>query len=346
LFYPQPCAPFHGLSLDERVVGETEASVIRLSDALAEQGHEVIVLSAFKNFPSTKVKYWFYEDLKQLPSIDVFIAVKGWRSIFKSIKAKKKLVWTSDSYTNPYNVGLGDRRVVEAIDGLLLVSEWQKQKICETSGFPASKTALLRKGVHLEDFAGSENRKRKRLIYASRPEKGLASLAYIFLKLKQKHPELELHIYALDQPQLAQNSPYGMILQIFKSMPDCTLHSPILQKQLARELMKSAIWVYPNPIEDTSCSLALEAQAAGCALISSTRGALKEIVGKTGLLIEGDPVEESFMNSFKDGLDLLLSNDQEYEKLREKGLKTRSELDWHQRAKELLQYLKEVHHVE
>ena len=82
---------------------------------------------------------------------------------------------------------------------------------------------------------------------------------------------------------------------------------------MGREMMKSSILCYPNTFEETSCITAIEAQAAGCAIVTSAFGALPETVGKAGILIPGEPGSTDYINQFIDAVNRLLSDDSRLE---------------------------------
>ena len=78
--------------------------------------------------------------------------------------------------------------------------------------------------------------------------------------------------------------------------------------------MRSSILCYPNTFEETSCITALEAQAAGCAIVTSAFGALPETVGEGGILIGGEPGTPAYLDQFSEALDTLLTDDDALER--------------------------------
>ncbi len=75
---------------------------------------------------------------------------------------------------------------------------------------------------------------------------------------------------------------------------------------MAREFMKSAILCYPNTFAETSCITAMEAQAAGCAIVTSKLAALPETVANAGIMIEGEPGSPAYLDSFSTAVDVFL----------------------------------------
>jgi glycosyltransferase involved in cell wall biosynthesis len=335
LFIPQGCLTFHANSLEETPLGGIETGVIRLSTALSKLGHEVIVLSALENPPVSDPLYVPFKALGDIGTVDVLIAVRDITSLLLPLNCSVRYYWTGDSYDQPLNIGLGDKRYIERCDGLLAVSEWQKTRICEESGFPRSKAFVIKNGVHLEYFKRSSPRTRKRLIYSSTPYRGLKFVPELYKKILLRHPDAELHVFSgYDVYGGEKNFPEEVkreFLQIKSELEQCAncfLHGNVTQEKLAEEFLKSAILFYPNIFEETSCITVLEAQAAGVIPVTSTFGALVETVGEAGFCIEGEPGSERFNDSFIKTVDNLLADDQLFESYSLKSLAKARDYDW------------------
>jgi glycosyltransferase involved in cell wall biosynthesis len=350
VFFPADCCPFHGKTLEERPLGGTETGVIRLAEALDALGHDVQVMTPIPNPPLTKPRYLSFKEAMQLEGIDALIVVRGWKGVFLPFKAQKRFFWTGDAHDNLHTLGIGDQRFIKRVGGLLTVSDWHTQTLCQTSGFPIDKTFILRNGVRLQDFAGEEKRQRKRLIYSSIPSRGLIHLPEIFLELKRRHADLELAIFSSFSlyrphwpPLQTEEGDYERVLERIRSLPGCHEHGNIPQGQLAREFMKSAIWAYPTHFEETSCITAMEAQAGGCAIITSALAALPEVVADAGILIEGKAGSEAYRHHYIEACDRVLSDDVLYNQLSQKALQRAQGFDWKIRAQSLIHYLQTVH---
>lgn len=315
-FYAQNCLPVHANTLEERPLGGTETGLIRLAEVLQGRGHEVVVFTSLKDPPASRPAYLHFEQAHRLQPFDLFVAVKDWRSIFYGVRANRYLYWTGDGYDQYINYGLGDARVERKLHSLLLVSEWHRETLCQASGFNPAKTAVIGNGVHLPYYSGSEERNRHRLIFTAAPYRGLQLMPQIFQMLKQKHPALELHVFAglsvydTDRPfQGPHVQQYEELAQILRKIPGVTLHGNVMQRVLARELMKSAVFVYPNSVNETCCMTAIEAQAAGCPIVASANSALPETVGEAGFLIDKAVGTPEYLREFAMAVDRLLSDD-------------------------------------
>lgn len=346
LFFPRECCPFHGGTLEERPLGGTETAVIRLAKSLHSLDQEVFVVTDESEILPANPRYIKEAEIDKHGPYDAVIVVRDWHTAFHPFPTKKVFLWTGDNWDNPHTFGIGDPRIAKQLAGLFSVSGWHAQTLSRTSGFPREKIFILPNGVHLANFEGEVVR-RKRLIYTATPERGLVHLLSIFPALKKKHPDLELVLfssfdrYIAEIPVVVPNDrPYYPLYQKLAQLPGCTLHQSVLQKELAGEFMQSAIFVYPSHFEETCCMSALEAQAAGCPIVTSDLAALKETVGEAGFLIPGDPHTQAYQSQFIEACDTLLSDPALFDRYSIVGKKQAQAADWKNRAKLLLTYLR------
>jgi glycosyltransferase involved in cell wall biosynthesis len=336
-FYAGNCIPVHAYSLDERPLGGIETGLIRLTEELSRRKHEVVVFTSYKTPPQSNPIYKYHQEILVDYKFDVMVFVKEWAPAFYGLSFPKTYFWTGDGWDQYANFGLGDLRVVNKLDRFLAVSKWHAKTMSEQSGFPIEKTEVIGNGVNLAYFEGSEERKRKRIVYASAPYRGLELIPPIFVELKKKHPESELHVFAgmnvydTDKPyQGPERELEKKLGQLLKSIPGVHVHGNVLQKQLARELMRSSILFYPNTVFETCCIVALEAQAAGCPVVTNNISALPETVGECGVLLDAQNLgKQDYLLQCYRVLDELLSNDEKWQRLSQLSLeKAKQEFSW------------------
>jgi glycosyltransferase involved in cell wall biosynthesis len=340
--YGSNIVPIHAHSLEERALGGTETGIIRLSGALSELGHEVSVFTPLENPPVSTPAYLHRNLITQSGEFDAFIAVRDWIPLlFQEVRAKKKYFWTGDAADQFPNYGIGDKRVSAEITYLFSVSEWHSKNLSTASGFPYEKIRVLGNGIDLSLFEGEETRNPRRLIYSSMPYRGLVYVPPLFTALKKKYSDLELHIFSsyslYDQPE----KHFAELKNALLALPNCTIHGTILQKQLAREFMKSSILFYPCHFEETSCITAMEAQAAGCVIVSSNLAALPETVGDAGILVREPPGTQEFLEAIFKATDRILSDASLWKKFSEAGIKRAQNFSWRVVAKRLETFLME-----
>lgn len=350
-FVASKCLPFHGHSLEERPLGGTETAIIRLAEELSALGHEVKVFTSFENPPASRPPYFPISALPQETELDALVSMRDLYPLFLGVPARKRFYWTEDSFDQVNTFGLGDPRVIGVIDAFFAVSAWHAATLCAHSGFPLEKAWVIRNGVHLPYFAGQETRERKRLIYSSAPYRGLALVPDLYSQLRKRHPEMTLHVFSGFDVYQGESGCQERTLKQFQAvkrrlaeLPGCVLHGNVRQKELAREFMKSAILFYPNTFAETSCITAIEAQAAGCAVVTSDDGALKETVGEAGVLIKGRPDSAEYQKEFLAACDKILADDAYFETLSQAGQKRAQEIfSWPLIARRFEDYLKKVH---
>ncbi len=348
LFVTQGCIPFHHHSLAERPLGGIETGVIRLAEQLSALGHEVIVTSALPNPPLSEPLYIPMSAIAEVGSVDVFIAVRDWQAVYLPTPRKLTLFWTGDSYDQPQTVGIGDRRVLNQLDALLMVSEWQASRFQEFVGVPDEKCWAIGNGVHLDYFSGSEQRDSHRLIYSSTPYRGLDLLPTIYSLIQRVVPSVSLHVFSGFKVYEGAGEYPKEVLERFErtrqtllKMPGCFFHGNVKQDQLAREFMRSGLLCYPNTFEETSCITALEAQAAGCAIVSSNLGALPETTVGASILVNLERDLGLYCQNFAAACLSILQDKALWQSMSAAGTAKRDSISWNTVARKFLQRIEQ-----
>ncbi|MCB0319539.1 MAG: glycosyltransferase family 4 protein [Bdellovibrionales bacterium] len=315
-FVADYCIPIHARTLDERPLGGTETGLIRLAEQLHLRGHEVSVFTSMPSPPPSPPESPQYLPFTALPlagECDLFIAIQSSRSVFHEVKAQKVVYWTGDGPEQFTTFGIGDLRFQRRVHQVLCVSDSHKESLCKNSGYPPERVSVIRNGIAYEDFEGSEIRERQRLIFTSAPHRGLQQALATFRILKEKFPALELHVfsgfelYDREQPfQGPQTKVFHALRQECEQLDGCFLHGNVKQSELAREYLRSGVYIYPALVPETSCITAIEAKAAGCPAVVSSLGALPETVGKDGFVVGGDPMSNEFLHQFVERVGALL----------------------------------------
>lgn len=351
VFVASRCAPIHARSLDERPLGGTETGVIRLSKELCERGYDVTVVTSHRAPPPGDESDPLYLPLTRLGEIrscDLLVAVQDWWGAFLPISASTRLYWTGDAPDQYLTYGIGDRRVQSKIDGVLTVGSWQADMLSSESGCPRERFFVIRNGVHLPWFddsaAADVVRRRRKLIFASSPYRGLQLVAPLFSELVKQLPNVELHVFAglavydkeqpYQGPEVAQ---YEQLKQVLSQLPRCYVHGNVTQERLAHEYLSSSLLFYPCVFPETSCMVALDSLAAGCPVVTSALAGLPESVGDAGLLIPGTPGSPEYMQHFFQSTFALLTNDSLWQTLSERGkIRMRTEYGWNHVAERFI----------
>lgn len=318
LFHAGNIVPIDAQTLSTRPLGGTETGVIAVATSLAVRGHEVVVLTSHKEPSSDKVRY--INSISLSEEFDCFITVQSWTSLLEPFKAKKKYYWTGDGPEQLVNIGFGDPRI--KVDKVFCVSEWQKNILSITSGFPLEKISVIGNGVFLDRFKGEEVRNKNRLIFASSPNRGLPLALGLFHELWKKNQALEFHVFSGFDVYARDGAFRGQLADDFErlkkraaSLPNVFIRGNISQGALAREFKKSALLFYPNSFVETSCIVALEALAAGCPVLATKEGGLPETVKEAGILIDPPVATTEYNIKFLEAAEKILKDDALWNKL-------------------------------
>lgn len=346
-FYAGSCIPIHARSAEERPLGGTEMGLIRLAEILQRRGHEVTVYTAMHNPPASSPRYVFEREILRARDLEVLVAIQNIDAVNYGIPCKRLFYWTGDGPDQFANFGIGDRRTSNRIEKMICVSNWQADALCGASGFPREKVINIGNGAHLPYFEGNEPRKRKRLMYASAPYRGLELVPAIYQRVREIHPDAELAVFAgmqlydRDKPfEGPEKELERRLIPILRSLPNCQISPPVTQAQLVREYMRSAVLVYPNIVFETCCMVALEAIAAGCPAVTSRNSALPETVGDCGFTIGGELGSPAYLDEFSKTVSKLLSDDTLWNSLHERcRARAAAELSWEKVADRFEQLL-------
>ena len=352
--------PVTGDTLEKTGCGGSETALINMARELQRLGNEVFVFNRcgdqHGNYAGVE-----YKDITELSAflsaghkLDVLVAFRDLeilKIIGKNAAAfgiKKVVYWAHDDLSYlwedaPRLADIGGR-LKEFPDLILAVSQWQKNMYMEKFGLSAEKIYVTRNGLNLDYYKEETEKVPHRLIYSSVPDRGLDILVELFPKIKEQVPTASLEAFT-------SFAVYGTdtdtkLTDLFQAAKQAgiTFHPPKTQRELAKEMEKSVLMVYPNhkstlhPVfAETSCITVLEAQAAGTPVITSNRGALNESVvnGQTGILIDGDPYSAEYQREFiKQTVALLKDNERRAQMSRQAKQRMFTEFGWDRIAKE------------
>lgn len=219
-----------------------------------------------------------------------------------------RLLWIHDVHCGS---SLTRERMLK-FDRVLALSQWHKRHLCEV--YPmldADRVIVTRNGIDLTRFSGlaatsssrppaatpvsaspeaTIQRKPHRAVYSSSPDRGLMLALELWPRIREQVPDAELHVYygfenwekaARLNPDYASAFGGQETIDRMKAMmqqPGIVYHGRVNQGELARAFLGAGVWFYPTWFSETSCITAMEAQAAGCEVVTSHIAALQETV--------------------------------------------------------------------
>ena len=309
--------PFDGGVPFRRSLGGSESAVVFAARELARRGHRVRVFCRCESPGDYEgVAYHDLTDFSaflESGSCDVFICCRHLRGLAAPVRSKVNVVWNHDIIFKD-----GARQLMSLmykVDRLFVLSEFHKETFQRRLDVPEDRYLVTRNGVDLpliDSAIEGVERDPNRLLYTSRPERGLDVLLTVWSELKRRRPDLKLAVAHYDNPGAdAQMAEYLETLKrTADQLPDITLLGPLSKRELYREIAASSLVVYPATFPEVSCISALEAAACGTPIIASRYAALEETVadGETGVLIPGDPHDEQYQTRFVEAVTALLGD--------------------------------------
>lgn len=326
---------FSGDTADKKPLGGSESALLYLSRELARLGHKVVI---YNNCGSSAgmyagVDYRPFTTLADLVKhskeepYDIFISFRDLPAFLFPIKAKKRIWWGHDDFSNVWNYSdirkylgaaflkFAGMLINRFCDELFVVSKWLGDICVEKVGVNRKKIYETKNGVYWPYFSplplgeGAGVRAPHRLVYTSVPARGLDILLEIFPEIKKRVPEATLHVYCGWDLGMLKDEDKKLAQDLYDktNQPGVIREGTKKHSELAQELRRSSLMLYPShPVPragffaETSCIAALEAQAAGCPVIAAKRGALPESIqdGITGVLVDGEPYSENFKSRF------------------------------------------------
>ena len=263
-----------------RGITGSEEAVIYVSQKLAAIGFKVVV---FGDPPPDSVHSssisnprFMSLDRPYPGSLDIAIS---WRMphIAKELKrhVPKVYFWPADTM---------DRRLpkemIEAFDGVLWLSEWQRKQWMSINPAFADFTSVFGNGINPEDFQDVQERENPySCIYGSNYARGLEIMLDIWPAVKEQYPQATLDIYYGWQHWgcLSPEKEEKMREQIPRLKDVCD-HGLVGHLELNRAYGQASFWTYPCIRPETFCITAIRAQMSGAIPVIIEGSALSETV--------------------------------------------------------------------
>jgi len=183
------------------------------------------------------------------------------------------------------------KRVAPRLKQILTVSECSQKDIVQDFGLDPERISVVHNGVDLTSFAPMNDVERRpfRIMAtasADVPLKGLSTLLQAVSLLKGEMPRLELTV--LGKPKTG--GPTARMISELELNGHVRFVNNITTPKLRYLYARASVAVIPSLYEGFGLPAA-EAMACGVPVISTTGGALPEVVGQAGILVPpGDPL--------------------------------------------------------
>lgn len=304
-------------------MGGSETMAYNQAKNLAALGHKVRVYSGVGEWGEgiyDGVEYYKSDKYQDL-TCDVLIVSRYADKLADhyNIKAKLKLLWVHDVYA----ISATNELLLKA-DRILALTQWHKNFIVGKHNVHPDQVIVTRNGIDLSRFNKNVERNKFKCVNSSSPDRSWAILLEIWPQIRAQVPAAELHLYygfknwaysaqfSPGQPELIERLKQH-ILEL--ESQGVVYHDRVSQEQLSTEFLSSGAWIHPTWFTETSCITAMEAQAAGLRMITSSIGALNETVSNRGNLISGDWTSQEYKNHFIDFVVKALQKDDDSDRL-------------------------------
>jgi len=325
--------PFAGDELERRGCGGSETDIINLSRIFAKDYNMDIHVFCQCPRPGVYdgVEYHnLHDDFSPVAEIapDLLIVSRNAR-IFSKVNlktecnAKKMCLWTHDMPGDPAFDGF--EHSYPFIDVVMALTEYHKKAIMDCYPFvEEEKISILPNGVNLDYFEDRTiERVPGRMVYSSTPFRGLELIPDIFKRIKEQVPHANLKIFSSMKVygDTYDDTAFDKLYKELKSIDGIDYVGTVKQDELAKELQKAELLLYPNIYPETSCITVMEAQAAGTPIVTSAYAALNETVpNDVGYKITGGPRTKEYQNKFVDAAVKLLTDKTDWKQKSEAGL--------------------------
>lgn len=276
-------------SLDKGGIGGSETAVVWLAKELTKLGNTVTVYNYCGNMAG-KYDGVTYKNFWEWNHNDVFNILISWRypELFDlKIDAALKCLDLHD-VMSPHDF---PKERQERIDKIFVKTKYHRTLF---PNVPDEKFVVISNGIDLDRFTKNIERQEGRCIYSSSANRGLDIILKNWPKIRAEVPKAELHVYYGWKTfyELEKHNPervkWMRKVQEDMKQPGIIDHGRVGQAELAEEMMKSDIWLYPTYFEEINCITALENQAAGCVPVVTNYAALVETVADSAYKVRGD----------------------------------------------------------
>jgi glycosyltransferase involved in cell wall biosynthesis len=294
----------------ERPLGGSQSALCYLTEQLARDGHDVLVLNhttrpgvvrgvEFRPVSQTRPAWLAAREV-----IVVLNATEPVTPLRRNMARGTRLVlWSQHAHDQPAVAALRRAEVREAFDAFALVSNWQRTHYLREFTIDPTRTNVMRNAMapafqdlfEPDEDVSAAKQTPALVSYTSTPFRGLDVLVRVFPRIRSAVPDVTLRVYSSMQVyQVNAEDDRRRYADLYRACDETAgikRIGSLTQPELARELRRTAVLAYPNHFPETSCIAAIEALASGCLMVTSDLGALGETTSGFARLvpIEGDP---------------------------------------------------------
>ena len=288
-------------SVNTTGLGGSETALAQVALRLAAAGHRVKVFSGAEPGLYGGALFRPHHAWDPMEECDLLVVSRMPHAFDLELGARVSALWCHD-HSYP---GLLTPERAQRMSSVVVLSEWERERFARLYPFCADKLTVIRNGVTLTGMDGDDRypdadrpfaERAPRCVYSSSADRGLDVMLELWPRIRKRVPAAELHVFygwdvfdrvALTNPHLHAYKARVMELLAMAGgeAGGVFMRGRMGQRDLAFEMQQARVWAYPTAFLETSCIGAMEARAAGLAIVTSDLGALHETVGEHGHLL-------------------------------------------------------------
>jgi glycosyltransferase involved in cell wall biosynthesis len=279
-----------------RGVGGAELALMCVAEELGRRGHNVRIY----NNPRIHGRHGnvLYLGQEQMPqNSEVFILFRSPNHRVRTVKALKKVHWSTDQYT----IGNFGEDIVPFVDQIVCISPRHVSHYKENYRPKETQIMYIDLGVNVDEYKLiNVDRKVDRFLFCSVPHRGLAHALQLWSRVKYALPGADLVItsdYSL-WGSSPDNSEFKMMAT---GLRDIIFLGAVPRRDLLRIQKESGVQMYPCIYDELFCISSAECQVAGAFPVTTSMGALKT-TNFMGRQIPGHPGSSDFDSAFVQAL--------------------------------------------
>lgn len=176
------------------------------------------------------------------------------------------------------------KRVSRTLPHIITVSGCAKDDICREFDLPADRFSIIPNGINTDLFypVSGIKREKNRLIVTNSADTPLKGLHYLLQAVYTIRQTRDIRLVVVGKPK--KNSIVSRMIRSLGIADSITFTGRISYEEFVRQYARATMAVVPSVYEGFGLP-AGEAMACGVPVISTTGGALPEVVGDAGILV-------------------------------------------------------------
>ena len=262
-------------------------------------------------------------------------------------KNKINILWMHHYVNQKETENLKNKEYINKLNYIVFNSNWNFENFKIQYKIPENKSIVLKNAINKIDFK-NKTKDKISLIYHTTPWRGLELLLKVFKKINKENVELNVCSSTIIYGKKFHDSYEKKFQKLFddcKNTKNVNFHGYKGNSSILEMLKEVHIFSYPSIWTETSCISAIEAMAAGCEVVTTNLGALKETCSPFAKFVNFEKnlhsLELNYLSSLIDSINNFWSEDNQ-QKLKKQREKINQIYSWETRKVEWTDFLKKI----